>query len=170
MSKAYSLAGIRVGWIASRNREIIEKIAGTRHYTTISVSMLDERVAAFALNQNTVHALLSRNIQLAKANLELLERFVIKHDDICEWVKPVAGTTAFLKFHREGKAVDEREMCKRLGEEAKVVLVPGVYGFGEEWRGFVRIGFVCNTEVLKEGLEKVRVWLRKEFDDLSLVE
>jgi aspartate/methionine/tyrosine aminotransferase len=170
MSKAYALAGIRTGWIASRNRDIIEKIANARHYTTISVSSVDERIAAFALNQNTVHKLLSRNIELAKTNLAILEKFVIKHDDICEWVKPIAGTTAFIRFHQEGKAVDSEVLCKRLGEEANVVLVPGTYGFGEEFKGYVRIGFVCKTEVLREGLEKIRVWLRKEFDDLVVVE
>jgi aspartate/methionine/tyrosine aminotransferase len=168
MSKAYSLAGIRVGWIACRNRNIIEKIAATRHYTTISVSSLCERIAAFALSPSTIHALLSRNITLAKTNLAILERFMIKHDDMCEWVKPVAGTTAFVRFHREGKAVDSTEMCRRIGEECKVVMVPGAYGFGQEFAGYVRIGFVCKTEVLREGLEKVRVWLRKEFDDLPL--
>jgi aspartate/methionine/tyrosine aminotransferase len=170
LSKAYSLAGLRTGWIASRNAEIIERIAATRHYTTISVSPLCERIAAFALGQNTIHALLSRNIALAKTNLEVLDRFVIKHDDICEWVKPLAGTTAFLRFHRDGKAVDSTEMCRRLGEECKVVVVPGAYSFGEEFKGYVRIGFVCKTEVLKEGLDKVRVFLRKEFDDLPLAE
>ena len=84
LSKAYALAGIRVGWIASRSGDIIEKLAEARHYTTISVSQLDEQVAAFALSQNTVHNLLGKNIQLAKKNLEILDRFVIKHDDVCE--------------------------------------------------------------------------------------
>ena len=170
LSKAYSLAGLRVGWVASRSRDIIEKIAATRHYTTISVSSLCERVAAFALSPSTIHNLLSRNIQLAKTNLEILERFVIKHDDCVEWVKPVAGTTAFLRFHQGGKAVDTDTMCRRIGEEVGVVLVPGRYGFGEGFKGFVRVGYCCKTEVLKEGLEKVRVWLRKEFDDLGLAE
>jgi aspartate/methionine/tyrosine aminotransferase len=168
MSKAYALAGIRVGWIASRNPDIIEKIAEMRHYTTISVSSISERIAAFALSQDTVHSLLARNIALAKTNLEVLERFVIKHDEMCDWVKPVAGTTAFLKFHRDGKAVDTTGMCRRIGDEAKVVVMPGDYGFGPEFKGYVRVGFVCKTEVLKEGLDKVRVWLRKEFDDLPL--
>jgi aspartate/methionine/tyrosine aminotransferase len=162
------LAGLRVGWVASRNKDTIEKIAATRHYTTISVSSLCERVAAFALSPATVHNLLSRNIQLARANLALLERFVIKHDDIVEWVKPVAGTTAFLKFHREGKVVDSEELCRRVGEECKVVIMPGKYGFGEEFEGFVRVGYVCKTEVLKEGLEKIQKWLRREFDDVKL--
>ena len=57
LSKAYSLAGIRVGWIATRSPELVEKIAATRHYTTISVSQLDQAVAAFALAPETIHAL-----------------------------------------------------------------------------------------------------------------
>jgi aspartate/methionine/tyrosine aminotransferase len=170
LSKAYSLAGIRTGWIASRNVDIINKIADTRHYTTISVSQLDERVAAFALSPSTVHQLLSRNIQLAKTNLEIMDRFITKHDDICEWVKPLAGTTCFVKFHREGKPIESVTLCKRLAEEVSALTVPGDFSFGKEFKGYVRIGYVCETEMLKEGLEKIRLWLRKEFDDLETLE
>ncbi len=172
LSKAYSLAGIRIGWLASRSPEIIERVAAARHYTTISVSQLDSAVAAFALSQHTVHALLGRNIRLAKGNLDLLERFVIKHDDICTWTKPLAGTTAFVQFHREGKPVDDIVLCKRLVEETGVLWVPGghCFGKGRDFEGYVRIGFVCAEDVLKEGLEKVRTWFRKEFDDLPLAE
>ncbi len=142
LSKAYSLAGIRIGWLASRSPDVIEKCAASRHYTTISVSQLDDAVASFALSPSTIHGLLGRNIGLAKTNLALLERFVIKHDDVCEWTRPVAGTTAFVKFHREGKAVDAAVMCRRLLEEAGVLFVPGEC-FGDEFRAYVRVGYVC---------------------------
>jgi aspartate/methionine/tyrosine aminotransferase len=84
MSKAYSLAGIRVGWIASRNTDIVKKIHQARHYTTISVSQLDCNVAAFALSPSTIHALTSRNIKLAKTNVEILEKFIGEHKDKCD--------------------------------------------------------------------------------------
>lgn len=170
MSKAYSLAGIRVGWVASRDVDIIEKIAEARHYTNISVSQLDEQVAAYALHQNTVHSLLARNIQLAKTNLALLERFVIKNDDAVEWVKPLAGTTCFVKFHREGKAVDSVDFCEKLLEKTGVLFVPGSECFGAEFKGYVRIGFVNQTEILKEGLDKVTQFVRKNLDDVALAE
>lgn len=170
LSKAYALAGIRVGWIASRSGDIIEKLAKARHYTTISVSQLDEQVAAFALSQNTVHNLLGKNIQLAKKNLEVLDKFVIKHDDVCEWVKPLAGTTAFVKFHREGSPINAVEFCRQLLENTGVMLVPGEECFGKEFKGYVRIGFVNDTEIIQEGLEKVRQFLRKKLDDLPLAE
>ncbi|THX79660.1 PLP-dependent transferase [Aureobasidium pullulans] len=155
LSKAYSLA------------DIIEKCAEARDYTTISVSILDQQVAAFALDQNCIHSLLGRNIALARTNLELLERFVIKHDEYCTWVKPVAGTTAFIKFSRDGQPVDARELCKQLQEKAGVMFLPGDC-FGEEFKGYVRIGYVNRTEIIKEGLEQARLFMRKEFDDIPL--
>lgn len=170
MSKAYSLAGIRVGWIASRDAAIIEQLAQARHYTLISVSQLDEQVAAYALHPNTVHALLARNIKLAKTNLEILERFVVKNDEVCSWVKPVAGTTTFVKFCRDGKAVDSGNFCRRLIERTGVMFVPGDECFGKEYKGYVRIGFVNGTEVVKEGLERVTQFLRREFDAVKLAE
>jgi len=170
LSKAYSLAGIRVGWLASRNTAIIEQIASARHYTTISVSQLDEQVAAFALHASTVHALLARNIQLARTNLALLERFVLKNEDECEWVKPVAGTTAFIKFHREGKAVDAVDFCKKLLEKTGVLFVPGSLAFGGEWKGYVRIGFVNQTATVKAALDEVTKFVRKNLEDVVLAE
>lgn len=170
LSKAYSLAGIRVGWIASRDTAVVEKIAAARHYTTISVSSLDQQVATRALSAGTIHALLARNIGLAKTNLEILEKFVIKHDDVAEWLKPKAGTTAFVRFHREGTPVDAAKFCKTLLEETGVLFVPGPESFGKRFPGYVRVGFCCETEVLKEGLEKVRLWMKKNFDDVPLAE
>jgi aspartate/methionine/tyrosine aminotransferase len=174
LSKAYSLAGLRVGWIASRSAELIERCASTRDYTTISVSLLDQAVAAFALGPDTIHALLGRNVALARANLEMLERWVMKHDEFCEWVKPVAGTTAFVRFFRgEGesrKAVDARVFCERLQERTGVMLLPGDVGFGEEFRGYVRFGYVNRTEIIRQGLEELRKFMREEFDNIPLCE
>lgn len=170
LSKAYSLAGIRCGWIAARDRSVIEEIAKVRDYTTISVGILDQQVAAFALSQETIHNLLSRNIQLAKTNLELLEKFIIKHDEYCSWTKPVAGTTAFVKFERDGKPIDAVALCKTLMDKTGVMLVPGDRCFGDEFRGYVRVGYVNHTETLREGLDKLRVFMRKEYDDIPLCE
>ncbi|KAF2109158.1 pyridoxal phosphate-dependent transferase [Lophiotrema nucula] len=170
MSKAYAMAGIRVGWVASRDSEIVEKIAEARHYTTISVSQLDEQVAAYALHPNTVHSLLARNIQLAKTNIEILSKWVLKNEDEVEWVKPLAGTTAFVKIMRDGKPVDSVDFCKKLIEKTGVLFVPGSECFGQEFKGYVRIGFVNHTDVLKEGLSKVTQFLRKELDSVEFAE
>lgn len=170
LSKAYALAGIRVGWVASRSPDLVERIASARDYTTISVSQLDQAVAAFALAPETIHALLGRNLQIAKAGLELVDRFVVKHDEYCSWTRPVAGTTAFVKFERDGRPVDAEALCKVLQDKTGVMFLPGDVGFGSEFKGYVRIGYANRSEIVKEGLEEVRKFMRKAFDDLPLAE
>jgi len=168
MSKAYSLAGIRVGWIASRNKSIIEMLASARDYTTISVSQIDDRIASYALSASVLHALLRRNINLAKTNLAMLEAFIDKHDEICSWVKPTAGTTAFIKFENDDKPVDDVRLCLDMLEKTKVMVMPGsrCFGHDKDFRGFIRFGYVCETEVLREGLARLEKYLKAEFAQL----
>jgi aspartate/methionine/tyrosine aminotransferase len=163
MSKAYSLAGIRIGWIASRDRSIIEAIASARDYTTISVSQLDDQVASYALSASVLHALLGRNIKLAKTNVALLDAFVSEHSSICSWVKPTGGTTAFIKFEQKGQPVEDVQFCIDVIEKTKVMFLPGSKCFGPEFKGFIRIGFVCETEVLREALARLGTYLREHL-------
>lgn len=167
-SKAYSLAGIRTGWIACKNSVIIEKIAEVRHYTTISVSMLDQAVAAEAVSDRCIHALLSRNIQLAKKNLELLSNFIDEHAWACSWVKPLAGTTCMVKFHKMGKPIDDVKFCEVLQEKTGVMFVPAsrCFGGGQDFKGYIRIGFVAEHDVLKQGLEALKGFMEEDYADL----
>lgn len=165
MSKAYSLAGIRIGWLASRNSSLIESLAGARDYMVISVSQLDDRVASFALSPTVRPALIKRNLELARTNLSLLEAFVSKHNSVCSWVKPLAGTTAFVRFSKDGEPVDDEKLCIDVLQETKVMLVPGstCFGSGKDFRGFVRIGYVCETGVLETALRRLGDYLDKRF-------
>ena len=171
LSKAYALAGIRVGWVASRNRSLIEDLASSRHYTNISVSQLDDHVAGFALKEATIHSLLGRNIQLAKSNLAMLEKFVEQHRWACDWVKPVAGTTTFIKFSKMGKPVDDVAFCESLQEKTGVFFVPGrkCFGNGIDFPGFVRVGFVQEESVLTEGLKELKKFLEDDFEDIPVI-
>ncbi|KAI0160621.1 pyridoxal phosphate-dependent transferase [Xylariaceae sp. FL1272] len=165
MSKAWALAGIRLGWVASQSSEIISILAKTRDYTTISVSQLDDAVARFALSNEVRPNLLARNKELAKTNLALLEKFVQEHKGVVEWVKPTAGTTAFVKFLKDGKPVNDVEFCKDVLEKTKVMFVPGelCFGHGMAFDGFVRIGYVSETDVLKEALERLGGYIRENL-------
>ena len=172
MSKAYSLAGIRVGWIASRSLDIIEACAQARDFTTISVSQVDDQIAAFALDQNCIHALLSRNIKLAKTNLEILEKFVESHRWACDWVKPIAGTTAFIKFSIMGDPVDDVAFCKGLIAQTGVMLCPGrlCFGDGKDFAGYVRFGYCCETQILQDGLQGLTEYMKTGYKQLPVVE
>ncbi|KAK2880008.1 hypothetical protein FQN49_000672 [Arthroderma sp. PD_2] len=169
MSKVYSLPGIRVGWIASRNRELIDKCTKLRTYTTISVSQLDEAVAAYALDGNCLHALLKRNTDLARQNFALLESFIEKHKWACEWVKPVASSVAFVKFSKMGKPVDELEFCDQLLRMKGVLLVPGEHCFGPgEFTGYVRIGYAIDSEHFEAGLNLLKEFMKEDYEDIPL--
>jgi aspartate/methionine/tyrosine aminotransferase len=163
MSKAYALAGIRIGWIASSDRSIIEAIASARDYTTISVSQLDDQVASYALSPHVLHALLRRNIKLAQTNLALVDSFVNEHSSVCSWVKPTAGTTVFLKFEQKGQPVDDVKFCIDVIEKTKVMFLPGSKCFGQDFKGYIRIGFVSETAVLQEALEKLGAYVREHL-------
>ncbi|KAM7191809.1 hypothetical protein V8F20_009172 [Naviculisporaceae sp. PSN 640] len=157
MSKAFALAGLRVGWVASRDPSIIKAIAHARDYTTISVSQLDDAVASYALSPAVLPSLLERNIQLASTNLGLLSNFVERYSNVCSWVRPTAGTTALIQFKKKGELVKDSEFVVDLLEKTKILVMPGsvCFGKGEDFKGTVRVGYVCHTEVLSEGLEKL---------------
>ncbi|KAI1647049.1 PLP-dependent transferase [Daldinia loculata] len=164
MSKSWALAGIRVGWVASLDASIIETIASARDYTTISVSQLDDQVARYALSASVRPQLLARNISLAKENIQLLEQFIQDHSNVCSWVKPTAGTTAFVQFKdKKGAPVDDEAFCKDVLDKTKVMFLPGsrCFGYGQasSFDGFVRIGYVNETEILRQALEKLGSYL-----------
>lgn len=162
MSKAWSLAGVRVGWIASRDTEVLSAVESARNYTTISVSQLDDRVAGYALSDAVRPGLLQRNLEMARTNVALLEKFIQEHSDTCSWVKPTAGTTVLVKFERGGRPVKDAEFCLELLKETGVLVMPGstCFGNGEDFEGCMRFGYVSSTEVIKEALEKLGTYLK----------
>lgn len=165
MSKAWALAGIRVGWIASRDASIIEKVSIARDYTTISVSQLDDQVARYALGEDVRPQLIERNLKLARRNLEILDSFVRRHSKWVSWVKPTAGTTAFIQFRSSGQPVADEEFCIKVLQETKVMFLPGCkcFGHGKGFEGYVRIGYVSESDVLVEALDKLSKYVTQEL-------
>lgn len=165
MSKAWSLAGIRIGWIATRDAGIVEAVAAARDYTTISVSQVDDQIASYALSEAVRPALLRRNLALARTNLGLLDAFVRERAGTCSWVRPTAGTTAFVRFADRGEPVEDVAFCLDVLDKTKAMFLPGSKCFGHEkdFRGYVRIGYVSETVVLKEALEKLGEYVDKNL-------
>jgi aspartate/methionine/tyrosine aminotransferase len=76
-------------------------------------------------------------------------------------VKPTGGTTALVKFEKRGVPVEDVQFCKDVLEKTKVMFVPASKCFGEEFKGSVRIGFVSETEVLREALKVLGPYIRE---------
>jgi aspartate/methionine/tyrosine aminotransferase len=165
MSKAFALAGLRLGWIAAPEPEIIQKCFEARDYTTISCSVLSDNIATYALAEGTVTNLLNRNTQLARKNVQMLDDFVKQFPGKVSWIRPKAGTTAFIRFCKDGKPVEDDKFCEDVTEKTGVYFVPGKICFGnnEDFQGYVRIGYVCETEVLVKALEELKGYVEREL-------
>lgn len=151
MSKTYSLAGLRLGWIAAP-KEVLDAAMIHRDYNTISVGRLDDYFAALALeNRDKV---LARAHRITRDNLRILADW-IAHEPTIDWVRPKSGTTAFLKYDLP---LSSRDFCIKLLEEEGVMFTPGS---AMEMEGFLRIGYACPTETLKTGLERVSRFLQR---------
>lgn len=149
MSKAYSLAGLRVGWIVAPT-EVTKSILIHRDYDTISVGMINDHFAAIALENKD--RILARSHQITRKNLEILDRWVAAQP-LVTWVKPRAGTTAMLKIELPMTA---RAFCVDLLKKTGVMLTPGD---AFEMEGYVRIGYANETSVLEAGLKKLGEYL-----------
>ncbi|QNO14707.1 aminotransferase [Alkalicella caledoniensis] len=145
MSKTFSLAGLRIGW-ATGPADLIKSLSKRRDYNTISCSMVDDRLAAVALEN--LDKIIHRNLTLVKENIEILDKW-INSEPRLSYVRPKAGTTAFVKFDL---GMTSEEFCGRLLEEKGVLLVPGK---ALDMEGYVRIGYADSPEKIKAGLEKI---------------
>lgn len=152
MSKVFSLAGLRIGWIAA-SKEIIEICLKHRDYNMISCGIFDETFSSLALKHSD--KILARNKNIIRTNLSILDEWVSKEPHI-SYVKPEAGTTALLYYDLN---IPSYELCVDLMKKFGVLLTPG-YCF--ELESCMRIGYACSTEVLKAGLEKISEYLKEE--------
>lgn len=140
MSKTYSLPGVRVGWIVARD-DLINEVNHQRQYNTISVSMIDDYVAAIALeNRAKIEA---RNLEIMQQGFLTLAGW-LKDNHNVDCVLPKGGTTVLLKYN---KNVSSRNLCKNLQYKTGVALLPGETF---EMEGYVRLGYCA--ENLKNAL------------------
>ncbi len=149
MSKAFSLAGLRLGWIAGPI-EVLERVSIHRDYNTISVGMLDDHLACLALEN--ADAILARSRSITRRNLQLLSDW-IDAEPLLSWVKPASGTTALVHYDLP---LGAREFCVQLLEATGVMFTPGtVLGID----GAVRIGYANETEILTAGMARASEFL-----------
>jgi aspartate/methionine/tyrosine aminotransferase len=147
MSKSFGLPGLRIGWVATRNRPLLDRLVRTKDYLTICSSAPSELLAALALRHR--HHLLQRNRELIGVNLGLLDDFMARRRDHFEWVRPAAGPVAYPALVTGEGA---NAFCARLLEETGVLLLPGSV-FDETDHRHVRIGF--GRKGFAEGLARL---------------
>lgn len=134
MSKAYGLPGLRIGWLATKEKILLHEMSALKDYTTVAGSTTSEFLAELALRHG--EKILKRNLALVRSNLKLLQEFVKKYNDLFDCKMPEAGCVAMLHLKKRADGVN---FCADLMEKNNVLLVPSAcFEFGKR---HVRIGF-----------------------------
>lgn len=150
MSKAFSLAGLRLGWICGP-KEVLRAAEVHRDYNTISVGMIDDFFSSVALEH--WDRILQRSRRIVRGNLATLERWIAAEPSI-SYVRPAAGTVTLLNYAFD---LPSRQFCRRLLEQTGVFFTPGD---AFDLEGCVRIGYANSHDVLEEGLRETSRFLR----------
>ncbi|MGI9483368.1 MAG: aminotransferase class I/II-fold pyridoxal phosphate-dependent enzyme [Hyphomicrobiales bacterium] len=148
MSKSFGLPGLRIGWIACQDKQVLSKMERFKHYLSICSSGPSEQLSIIALENK--HAILARNNQIIEENLPKWDRFFGKHKDLFDWRRPDGSCTAYPRY----KGSDGVEAFTRgLVEESGVLLLPStIYSseLGPTPTDRFRLGF--GRKGLDEGL------------------
>ena len=148
-SKTYGLAGLRIGWVATKNKKIYNAMAGLKDYTTICNSAPSEFLAEVALRHR--HKLIARNLGIIKNNLEVIDDLFTRHASLFTWVRPQAGSMGFPKLLKG----NVEEFCDDLVKKAGVLLLPASM-YGEEGNNF-RLGL--GRKNLPQAVERLEEFL-----------
>ena len=135
MSKSFAMAGLRIGWLATRDRDVLERCARFKDYTTICSSAPSEVLALIGLRARAT--VLARSRSIVADNLVALDTFFDAWSDRFTWVRPRAGSVGFPRLTVPGVSIDD--WAAGLIEAEGVLLLPGSqFGYGGN---HFRLGF-----------------------------
>ncbi len=155
MSKTFGLAGLRIGWIVTKDADALGKIASLKDYTTICPPAPSEILALIALRAK--ERIVENNLVLIQKNLRLADAFFEKHREVFSWQRPAAGTIAFPRLLGNRSATG---FCERLVNEAELLLLPAtVYGYDDS---HLRFGF--GRQNMPVALDHLDQWLKQNKD------
>ncbi|MBS0374261.1 MAG: aminotransferase class I/II-fold pyridoxal phosphate-dependent enzyme [Proteobacteria bacterium] len=157
MSKAYGLAGLRLGWIACQDRAVLERLERFKHFLSICNAAPSEVLARIALRAR--EQILAENVAVVRANLAVLDRFFADYRHLFDWHVPEGGCISFIRY-RGADGVEA--FTARAVEECGVLLLPASV-FRSELAtvppDFLRIGF--GRSHVPRGVDVLRDWLRR---------
>jgi aspartate/methionine/tyrosine aminotransferase len=148
MSKAYGLPGLRIGWIACRDRKILDRLERAKHYTSICNSAPSEILALIALRAR--EQILARNRRIVADNVPLFDAFFARFPDLFEWQPPQGGCVCFPRYLGEDGV---ETMCTELVEQEGVLLLPAS---------------IYRSELTPTPIDRFRVGLGRRSPDVAL--
>ena len=152
VSKVFSLAGLRLGWIGAPEN-VINEINHQREYNTISVGILDDYFASIAIENK--EKIIKRNLSKILEGKSVLTKW-LENEPHCSCILPDGGTTSFVRYDTDIKSTD---LCKKLQKDTGVMILPGE---AMELDGYLRIGYGNNPDKLEKALNKFSGWLKQQ--------
>jgi aspartate/methionine/tyrosine aminotransferase len=153
MSKSFALAGLRIGWVATHDLELLERMMGLKDYTTICSSAPSELLALMGLRSRD--AILAHNRELVRRNVELAAGCFERLRDFVSWIPPQGGTVCFPRLtEAAARAAGGAEaFCARVLADTGVLLLPSTtYDYGDSHfrLGLGREDFAEGLRILEE--------------------
>ncbi|MEP6995624.1 MAG: aminotransferase class I/II-fold pyridoxal phosphate-dependent enzyme [Acidobacteriota bacterium] len=153
LSKAFGLPGLRIGWIAGPAREI-GRLWSYQDYTTLTPSMLSDRLARAALDPQRREEILARTRRIIRENLPRVQAWIGSNAEVFGSIAPVAGAIALVKYRLPIGSV---ALFDRLRLEESVLVTPGAhFGIGK----YFRVGFGYDVDRTLEGLARIQAFRR----------
>ena len=150
MSKVFSLAGLRLGWIATHDMSVVKSCLSHRDYNLVSCGVFDEMLAAAALKHRD--KLLKRSRKIVRENLQILDDWVSSEPHV-SYVKPKAGTTALVYYDLD---IPSYEFCEEMYKKTGAFVTPGDCF---EVPHSMRIGYAYGKQDLIDGLKAISEYI-----------
>ena len=150
MSKVFSLAGLRLGWIATHDMSVVKSCLSHRDYNLVSCGVFDEMLAAAALKHRD--KLLERSRKIVRENLQILDDWVSSEPHV-SYVKPQAGTTALVYYDLD---ISSYEFCEEMYKKTGAFVTPGDCF---EVPHSMRIGYAYGKQDLIDGLKAISEYI-----------
>ena len=150
MSKVFSLAGLRLGWIATHDMSVVKSCFSHRDYNLVSCGVFDEMLAAAALKHRD--KLLERSRKIVRENLQILDDWVGSEPHV-SYVKPKAGTTALVYYDLD---ISSYEFCEEMYKKTGAFVTPGDCF---EVPHSMRIGYAYGKQDLIDGLKAISEYI-----------
>jgi aspartate/methionine/tyrosine aminotransferase len=148
LSKAFGLPGLRIGWIVAPAKTIA-KLCRYRDYTTLTPSLLSDRLARIVMEPARRERVLSRTRSIIGANLPPIETWIRSHGATLDHIAPVAGAIVFIKYRMP---IGSGALFDRLRDERSVLITPGAhFGAGK----YFRVGFGYDIDLTLKGLARI---------------